>query len=160
MIRPILLPGIAALVLAGATTASAAGTYQQTKHVGAYGITLSVGKPEMSHMMGSGMMGETMVGGKNAACFLKGSLGPSRGTACNHHVEVHITKKGTVDIHATVSITLTNARTHAVTHVPIMLMYGKDVRDFHYGNNVHVPSGTYQATVNADRVKTTFSVKL
>jgi hypothetical protein len=159
MIGRMILPGVAALVLAGTGLASAAGM-TQTKHSGAYGITLLVEKPTVSHMMGSGTGGETMVGGKNAACVLKGSLGPSKGKACTHHVEVHVIKNGKVDINATVSITLTNTKNHSVTKVPIMVMFGKDVRDYHYGNNVYAPTGTYAVTVKADKAKVRFSVKL
>jgi hypothetical protein len=160
MIRRIILPGVVALVLAGTGLAAAAGT-TQTKHAGAYGITLMVEGPMTVHMMGTaGKTGESMVGGKNPTCFFKGSLGPSRGAACNHHIEVHVVKNGTTDIHATVAITLTNTKTHAVTKLPIMMMYGKDVRDYHYGNNVHEPAGTYRVSVKADTARVQFAVKL
>jgi hypothetical protein len=110
-------------------------------------------------MMGSASGGETMVGGKNATCFLKGSLGPKSGKPCNHHVEVHITKSGKVDIHATVSITLTNGKTHTKIVVPIMKMFGKDVRDYHYGNNIYAPAGTYRVDVGVDKERVNFTIK-
>lgn len=160
MIRRMILPGVVAFVLAGTSLAAAAGT-TQTKHAGAYSITLTVEGPMTAHMMGTaGKTGETMVGGKNPACVFKGSLGPSKGTACNHHLEIHVAKNGTTDIHATVAITLTNTKTHAVTKLPIMMMYGKDVRDYHYGNNVYAPSGTYLVSVKADSARVQFTVKL
>jgi hypothetical protein len=160
MIRRMVLPGVAALVLTAAGAASAAGSIQQTRHVGAYGITLMVEGPVTTHMMGSGSGAETMAGGKNPTCVFKGSLGPSGGKTCNHHIEVHITRNGKVDINASVSITLTNTRTHAVSKVPIMAMFGKDVRDYHFGNNVYVPAGTYMVSVKADTARARFTVKL
>jgi len=161
MIRRSIVAGLAAAALAlSALSAAHAGTITQTTHVGTYGITLMVEGPQMMHMMGSGSGGETTVGGKNATCMYKGGMGASKGPMCNHHIEIHVTKSGKVDIHAKVSITLTNGKTHKKMVVPIMNMYGKDVRDYHYGNNIYAPSGTYTVAVIVDKVKTSFTIKL
>jgi len=89
--------------------------------------------------------------------------GMSMGKTCNHHAELHITRTadGQVMTRAHVTITLVNNDTHTVIHLPIMTMAGAEgKRDFHYGNNVYAPPGSYTVFVRVNNVRTAFSVRL
>jgi hypothetical protein len=82
------------------------------------------------------------------------------------HMEVHIYDLATNSVIRTASpiIIVTNDQTGQPTNLPIVTMQsvgaGQDL-DFHYGNNVDLPSGhTYTATVQVGSDVATFHFKL
>jgi hypothetical protein len=53
-------------------------------------------------------------------------------------------------------------RTHQTIMVPIMTMMDpkKGMVDYHYGNNIYAPAGSYTVRVRVNRVRAAFSVTL
>jgi hypothetical protein len=82
------------------------------------------------------------------------------------HVEVHIYDRTTNGVirYASPIIIVTNDQTGQRTNVPIVTMQSVGAGqnpDFHYGNNVDLPSGdSYAATVQVGSDVATFSFKL
>ncbi len=119
----------------------------------AYRFDLAVNPAEtmlMPDMAGTATTGELMVA-------MPGMPMPpmsmtDQGMPINHHVEVHIFDKATgAVVKMAPMITLTNEATGATRTLGmgnIMAMYGLDVgqSDFHFGNNMYLPDGTYQVT--------------
>jgi len=95
--------------------------------------------------------GEIMVGGAMAmpGGTMAGQTGPM--AMDTRHLEVHVTSlaTGKVVTDAMCQITLTNEATKTSQTVPIAMMYGvkEGPADWHYGNNISIPSGTYAVTV-------------
>jgi hypothetical protein len=82
-----------------------------------------------------------------------------------HHLEVHIYSRASNDVikDAHPVITVRDETTGKQTDLPIVTMQGivAGPQDFHYGNNVYLPSGHgYTATVQLDADTATFHFKL
>lgn len=153
-----------ALGIAVAASAATHTTKQQTT-TGSYRLVLVIGAAEQMTM--NGKTGERMIGGANAACKMgmnmPGMLDMVNGAkqqTCNHHVELHVyaRKSGKVVKGARVSISLVNSKSHASLVVPIMTMMGATMgaSDYHYGNNVYVPAGTYTVAVAVNGTRASF----
>jgi 5-hydroxyisourate hydrolase-like protein (transthyretin family) len=73
------------------------------------------------------------------------------------HLEVHIVAKATGKPvrDADVSIVVTSTATKHQEVVPVAVMYGVQAgeADWHYGNNVKMPAGTYRVDVVVNREK-------
>ncbi|HEX6506585.1 MAG TPA: hypothetical protein VF221_03045 [Chloroflexota bacterium] len=157
----------AVMALGFVVTASAATTYAGTlreqKVAGPYRLMLVIGPAQNMSEMGS----EMTVGGKAATCRTTGkgmtSSAPMHAPTCNRHVELHVFDAHTnkVLLAARVGITLRDAKNHMAISVPIMeMMAGSNLRDFHYGNNIHAAPGQYTIKVTVNAVHATFAVKL
>ncbi|GAC1628381.1 MAG: hypothetical protein NVS4B2_09390 [Chloroflexota bacterium] len=152
----------ATLFTSGSATHAGSHIVTRQAHTGPYHLVLKIGAAEAMHMNGKKGAGEQMLGGAMATCDMS-MAGMSMGKTCNHHAELHITRTadGQVMTRAHVTITLVNNDTHTVIHVPIMTMAGAEgKRDFHYGNNVYAPPGSYTVYVWVNNVRTEFSVRL
>ena len=68
-----------------------------------------------------------------------------------HHLEAHIYNKTTGDVVKTLTpvITVTNKSTGVTKPIPMVTMQGivEGPGDFHYGNNIDLPTGQYTVTV-------------
>ena len=107
-----------------------------------YRLLLQIGPPESMGMnMGS------------QVCSMPGmSMSGSKGMkTCNHHVELHVfnRKTGQPQHGLHVGISLRNMHSKSTIIVPVTTMgTGKD---FHYGNNIYAPAGTYFVSVTVNR---------
>jgi hypothetical protein len=95
-----------------------------------------------------GMTGEVVSGGSMSHDTGMMSDHMDQGMAANHHLEVHIaqSESGTVVMDVTPTIRITDkssGESHDLQQV--MGMYGAamGMNDFHYGQNVFLPDGTY-----------------
>ncbi len=117
-----------------------------------YTMVLAVGPAEsMVSSMDAmhGMSGEVAVDGESAGMMADQ---PDQGMAVNHHLEVHITQgdsdAAVMDVIPTVRITdKATGESRDLLHV--MGMYGSSMgmTDFHFGQNVWLPDGTYLVSV-------------
>lgn len=155
-----------AVLTAGIAHAAGGMTMTETKTVGSYHVSLSVGLAAAMHMRGVKGTGEMMIAGKSATCSMPKGGGMSmttNGKDCNHHIEVHVSNARThrVITNAHVTITMVNNTKHLTIHVPIMTMEGsKGISDFHYGNNVNAPAGRYTITVTVNGTRAVFSMPI
>lgn len=157
-----LLVGIAlgAMVsLTGTATLAAGNVIKEQKTAGPYKLVLQIGPAEVEKAMADGMeMGE------KATCHMPVKGHHSAGVnTCNRHVEVHVyrAKDGSIVHVAKVTMTFRNVRTHKVTPVPVMSMMGSEgSSDFHFGNNIALPAGTYILTVNVNHIGAAFPARL
>jgi hypothetical protein len=126
-------------------------TVTQKKVVGPYRLVLQIVPPEMMGGMGN-----------SAACHMKGMAEVSAPSMkdCNHHVELHVyDRKTNRPVRgARVLISMRNVATHQAIDVPTMTMGTGS--DFHYGNNIYAPAGTYSVQVAVNRLRASFSVRL
>jgi hypothetical protein len=136
-----------------------------------YTVELTIGPPEQMLSPGDAMhaqMGEVMVTGGpmenmgGSGSMAGGSMGemgssmsmnPDRdqGMGVNHHLEIHITRNdsGAVVDDVTPVIRITDKSTGESRDLPqVMGMYAVQTgpSDFHYGQNVWLPDGTYTVT--------------
>jgi hypothetical protein len=111
-------------------------------------------KPMGGEIMVSGQMVAMTQGGMSMSGNMQAQ--PAAGTSGWRHLELHVWSKagGTVVKDAKVSIRVRNAATGKSETVPISVMYGiqAGTADWHYGNNVLMPSGHWQmdTTVNGE----------
>ncbi len=113
-----------------------------------YALVLGIGPAEtMVSPMDAmhGMAGEVAVTGGSMTHM-------DQGMAANHHVEVQITQAatGSVVMDVTPTIRITDKLSGISRDLPqLMGMYGSTMgpSDFHYGQNVFLPDGTYVVTV-------------
>jgi hypothetical protein len=113
-----------------------------------YTLVLGIGPAEtMVSPMDAmhGMAGEVAVTGGSMTTM-------DQGMAANHHVEVQITQaaSGSVVMDVTPTIRITDKLSGISRDLPqVMGMYGSTMgpSDFHYGQNVFLPDGTYAVTV-------------
>jgi hypothetical protein len=91
---------------------------------------------DMSHASGDSMMAATMF---------------DQGMAVNHHLEIQVTdNSGAVVNDVTPDVRITDKSTDVRRALPeVMGMYSVQAGpiDFHYGQNVWLPDGTYEVTV-------------
>lgn len=104
--------------------------------------------------------GEVMVSGSMAGMAMPGmSMGMDE-----RHLEVHVLSRETGQpvTDAQVQITLTNDATGKAETVPIAVMYGvgEGPSDWHYGNNVSMPSGAYTVLVVVNGESALFHVTI
>jgi hypothetical protein len=116
--------------------------------------------PTNGEVMFSGTM--VMPGSMPGMSGMSGSSSAQDGW---HHVEVHIYSKGSNDVitDAHPVITVRDDATGKQTELPIVTMQGIAVgsSDFHYGNNVYMPSGqAYTVTVHVNGETAVFHVHL
>jgi hypothetical protein len=82
------------------------------------------------------------------------------GQPVNHHLEVHITNKatGAVVVDPMPMITITDAMGTSRA-LDSMAMYGvtEGVSDWHFGNSVYLPDGTYTISVQVGNEQTVFT---
>jgi hypothetical protein len=117
-----------------------------------YTVVLAVGPavPIMSPMDAMhGQMGEVAVTGGDAAMMANHM---DQGMAINHNVNVHIAlaDSDSVVMDVTPTIRVTDKSTGVTRELPaVMGMYGSSMgtADFHYGQNVFLPDGTYLVRV-------------
>jgi hypothetical protein len=80
------------------------------------------------------------------------------------HLEVHVFNRTTGDVVKTIhpAITVTSRATGQTQELPVTTMQGINdgPGDFHYGNNVELPSGSYMVTVRIGSEVGTFDVAL
>jgi len=78
------------------------------------------------------------------------------------HLEVHVVSRATGKVVTTakVSITVTDKATRKSTVIPVAAMYGvkEGKSDWHYGNNVSMPPGTYTVRVVVNGERATFAL--
>jgi hypothetical protein len=152
--------------LASVLPAAAMGTVQKTAVQGRFRLQLIIGPAEKMSMTAT-KSGEKMLGGAMAMCKMPaGGMGSMNmgSNACNHHVELHVhTVQGQLISSATVSITVQNMKTHKTVAVPVARMEGvmAGKKDTHFGNNMHLATGTYTVVVKVNDVRHVFKgVKL
>lgn len=89
--------------------------------------------------------GEVMVSGTMGSMPMSGMAMDMR------HLEVHVTDRVTAKVvtNTTCRITITNNTTKKSEAVPVAAMYGvkEGPSDWHFGNNVSMPPGSYTVTV-------------
>jgi hypothetical protein len=96
------------------------------------------------------MSGEVAVTGGSMNGMMSDRM--DQGMAVNHHLEVQVSQAatGSVVMDVTPTIRLTDKLTGTSRDLPqVMGMYGATMgpSDFHYGQNVFLPDGTYSVTV-------------
>lgn len=154
---------IGGLLAVGANTAlAAATTVEQHGATASYNLTLDVGPMEQMLTAAQAQMQHATSGEIMAA--MPGMSMPMTMAMGNHHVEVHVTNKGTGAVvkDATVAISLTDVSDKAVGTIavqPVMAMYGVAAgqNDWHYGNNAQLPDGSYAATVTVNGQQAAFT---
>lgn len=151
-----------ALSTSGAFAMGAGHHVYRSKDKGGYRLVLKIGP---AAKMG-GMRGEHMINGKMQTCAMKMHMSRAAeapmGSAkkCNHHVELHVynRKTGTPVQGATVTIRLYCIKRKMSIHVPIAEMMSRrmGLKDYHYGNNVHTPTGIFNVFVDVNGVRAEF----
>ena len=135
-----------------------------------YRLELDVGTPEKMYSRAEAAKmklttGEIMVSGKMAggmAGMSAGSSGTMAPMGAMRHLELHVYDKasGKAVRGANVHITVRNAAGGMAMTVPIAVMYGiaEGEKDWHYGNNVDMPPGSYVVDVSANGEKARLTV--
>jgi len=104
--------------------------------------------------------GEIMASGTMAG----GGMAMGEMTSGTRHLEVHVYNKttGKVVTGAKCIITVTNEATKKSTIMDVAEMYGvkEGPSDWHYGNNVDMPAGSYTVTVVVNGEKAVFHVTI
>jgi hypothetical protein len=147
---------------------------QATAETGKYRLELDIGDQEQMYSKADAARlkptgGEIMVSGHmaNDMSGMKGMPGMSSDAgmqtdASMRHLELHVRSKttGKAVRAAKVSITVSDTTGKQLTSVPIAVMYGivEGQEDWHYGNNVPLPSGHYVIQVSANQETATFDV--
>jgi hypothetical protein len=113
------------------------------------GGSMNTGSMASSSSMGGGSM---MAAPSSTEMPVMMAPGMDQGMAVNQHVEVHIARNdtGAVVNDVTPTIRITDKTTGESRDLPqVMAMYGMQMgpSDFHYGQNVWLPDGTYSVTV-------------
>jgi hypothetical protein len=145
--------GLVCLPAAAFAQAAPTMLVERTPH---YALNLSIGPVEQMVSAMDAMHG--MAGEVAAATPAMGhdmgmmSDQMDQGMAANHHLEVHINQadSGSVVMDVTPTIRITDKVTGASRDLPqVMGMYGASMgmTDFHYGQNVFLPDGTYQVKI-------------
>jgi hypothetical protein len=144
----------------------------QTAH---YGLVLKIGQMEMIYSKadvakmhptsGEVMTGGTMAMAGSGNVFPGGkSSGSGMGMEDTRHLEVHVTDRATGKVVTTgkTQITVTNDATTMSKKIPVATMYGvKDgPSDWHYGNNVSMPPGSYTVRVTVNGEQAAFHVMI
>ncbi len=84
-----------------------------------------------------------------------------QGQPVNHHLEVHIANiaTGAVITDRMPTITITDALGMSRPLDPVMAMYGvtTGISDWHFGNSVYLPDGTYSIRVQVGNEQTVFT---
>jgi hypothetical protein len=135
-----------------AAFAQSAPTTMMVERTPRYTVVLDIGPPEqiVSPMDAMhGQMGEVAVTGGDMAMMAEHM---DQGMAANHSVNVHIELADamTVVMDVKPTIRITDKATGVARDLPaVMGMYGSSMgqADFHYGQNVFLPDGTYLVTV-------------
>jgi hypothetical protein len=146
--------GLFALVLAGWPVAAFAQTapMMRVERTPRYTVVLAIGPAEQVMSPMDAMhspAGEVVVTGGDMAMM---SEPMDQGMAANHSVDVHIALADamTVVMDVTPTIRITDKATGVARDLPaVMGMYSSSMgpSDFHYGQNVFLPDGTYTVTV-------------
>jgi hypothetical protein len=146
--------GLVCLPAAGFAQMTPTMLVERTPH---YTLNLDIGPVEpMVSAMDSmhGTTGEVAVNGDNMMSHDPGMMSDQmdQGMAANHHLEVHIAQadSGSVVMDVTPTIRITDKASGATRDLPqVMGMYGASMgmSDFHYGQNVFLPDGTYLVKV-------------
>jgi hypothetical protein len=117
-------------------------------------VVVSDGSMNTGSMASSGSMGggSSMAAPSSTEMPMMMSTGMDQGMAVNHHLEVHLTRNdtGAVVNDVTPTIRITDKATGESRDLQsVMAMYGMQMgpSDFHYGQNVWLPDGTYSVTV-------------
>jgi hypothetical protein len=135
-----------------AAFAQAAPTTMMVERTPRYTVVLDIGPPEqiVSPMDAMhGQTGEVAVTGGDMAMLAEHM---DQGMAANHSVNVHIELADamTVVMDVKPTIRITDKATGVARDLPaVMGMYGSSMgqADFHYGQNVFLPDGSYTVTV-------------
>jgi len=122
---------------------------------GAAGEVMVNSMPSPSTNMGSTSMSTGMESSSSTSSSMGSSTNMTgtmtdQGMAVNHHLEVHISQNGTVVDSVTPVIRVTDKSTGQFRDLPdIMSMFDSQMgmSDFHYGQNVWLPDGTYNVDV-------------
>ena len=141
----------------------------QTGRTAHYRLMLQVGPMEAMYSKTDAAKihptaGEIMVGG--AMAMSGGAMTGQTGAMATdtRHLEVHVTSlaTGKVVTDATCQIIVTNEATKTSRAVPIAMMYGvkEGQADWHYGNNVSMPPGTYTVKVVVNGEQALFHVTI
>jgi hypothetical protein len=149
----IVVAGLVCLPASSFAQTAPAMLVERTPH---YTLNLAVGpvQPMVSAMDAMhGMPGEVAVTG-GAMNDTTGMMSDhmDQGMAANHHLEVQIAQSdsGSIVMDVTPTIRITDKSTGASRDLPqVMGMYGASMgaSDFHYGQNVFLPDGTYLVKV-------------
>ncbi len=156
-------------LIASAQSMSSPMLVQTTPH---YTVTLTVGPAQemisptdamhgaTGEVMVNTMPSESGMGSSSSMSTGGASMGSSssmsmntmmdQGMAVNHHLEVHITQNGTVVDNVTPVIRVTDRASGEFRDLPdVMSMFDAQMgmSDFHYGQNVWMPDGTYNVDV-------------
>lgn len=131
--------------------AAAAGTQIKLASTATYNLVTEVGGLQAMYTPAQAAgqhpkSGEVMFGGTMTMPSETTNVSPDW-----HHLEVHIFDKKTGNVVKTVTpvLTVTNDATGQSQQVPIVVMQGivEGPSDYHYGNNVDLPTGNYTVTV-------------
>jgi hypothetical protein len=152
------LPFVALLAWPAPAAAQMAPTTQITA-TPLYTVALTIGPAEPMVSMGDAMMGhsgEVMVNGQTTGMGAPMSMATTsmmspaadQGMGVNHHLEFHITRNsnGAVVSDVTPIVRVTDklsASSRDLPEVMGMMDSGMTMADFHYGQNVWLPDGTY-----------------
>lgn len=131
-----------------------------------YRVTLQIGPMEKMYSEADAAKmhptsGEVMVGGAMAM----GGMNMTGSMAMDtRHLEVHVMDRATGKVVTTAKcqIMVTNEATKKSEMVPVAMMYGvkEGPSDWHYGNNVSMPPGSYTVAVTIYDESATFHVTI
>ncbi len=151
----------------GAVSSTQAGTITKKKAVGSYEFELQVLPPEPFYTQSqvkSDNVQKGMVVERGAQ-----PVEPNDSSRPNHHLVVHVfhnaTGKAVTDADVKLSFQKLGPGgqpTGNPTQVPVveMQVIGKGAATTHYGNNVKMPSGTYQVNVSVNGETAAFQVQV
>jgi hypothetical protein len=139
-----------------------------------YDLSLQIGPMEKMYSKADAVKmhptsGEVMTGGTMAMANNGMATGGSNASAGmgmedTRHLEVHVTDRATGKVVTTakIQITMMNDTTKMSKPVPVATMYGvkEGPSDWHYGNNVSMPSGSYTVTVSVNGERAAFHVTI
>jgi hypothetical protein len=174
----LLVAGVVGAIVPPAARADMGGTITQRTETPHYRLELDVGRPEQMYSAAQAarmhpISGEVMVTGTMSGPMpgMSGTSGMSGGQGGMgampmdwRHLELHVIDKatGTAVEYAAVRITVTNTATGKRVDVPISQMYGvkEGFADWHYGNNVSMPAGSYTVACEVNGEQATFHVTI
>jgi len=150
---------IVCLVLVAAVAAS---PIEMSQNTASYTIVLGIGPVEtmlMPDQAQGATSGEVMA--QMPGMPMPTMMPTDQGQPVNHHLEVHIANiaTGAVITDRMPTITITDAQGMSRPLDAVMAMYGvtTGISDWHFGNSVYLPDGTYSIRVQVGNERTVFT---
>lgn len=164
--RVVCAVSLALSALCSATWADEMGVVKQEAQTTHYRFALQIGPKEPMYSKAEAAKthptsGEVMVSGRMTEMTMPMASGMAMD---ERHLEVSVTSRATgkTVTNARVRITVTDDSTKKAVAVPVAAMYGvkEGPSDWHYGNNVSMPPGTYTVEVVVNGERGTFHVTI